>query len=98
MCTDISPKIPKLHKMSSVTAAIDGKYTCQLCEYQTLKKPHLKRHEQSVHDGKHVQCSECEYQTTNKSRLGSHKKSLHMGWKFNCPDCDHQLSSKGNLV
>jgi hypothetical protein len=45
----VSSKVVKLHKMSS---AIDEKQTCQLCGYQTLKKTHLKLHEQEVHDGK----------------------------------------------
>ena len=77
----VSLKVLKLRKMSSVTSAIGEKLSCQLCGYQTLKKTHLKLHEQAVHDGKKFQCPECEYQATKKSNLVRHQQFIHMGRK-----------------
>jgi KRAB domain-containing zinc finger protein len=65
--------------MSSVTLANGEKHTCQLCGYQTLKKTHMKLHEQADHDGKKFQCPECEYQATQKNIVVRHQKSVHMG-------------------
>jgi hypothetical protein len=49
MCPLLSQKVLKLNKMSSVTSVLCGKYKCELCGYQTLKKTHLKLHEQEAH-------------------------------------------------
>ena len=65
--------------MSSLTSAIGGKHTYQLCGYQTLKKTQLKQHEQAVHDARKLQCPVCEYQATHKGHLEFTHKSVHMG-------------------
>ena len=56
----------KLHTMSSVISANSGKYTCQICGYQTLEKTHIEMHKQAVHDGEKFQCPECDTQATQK--------------------------------
>jgi hypothetical protein len=42
MCPTVNLEVLKQGKMSSVSSAIGGKHTCQLCGYQTLKKTQLK--------------------------------------------------------
>ena len=79
----------KSTKMSSVTSDFGEKHTCKFCGYQTLKKTHLKLHEQVVHGGQKFQCPECEYQAAKKSILISHQKSVHMSKKIKCPECEH---------
>ena len=76
-------------QMSSVTSASTSeKHTCHICGYQSLKKTHLKLHEQAVHDGKKFQCPECEYQATKKGNLGRHHQVVHMDRKEEQSKCE----------
>ena len=68
--------------MSSVSSASGGKYSCELCGYQTSQKTQLKLHELAVHDGNKFQCPECEYQSSYKASIFSHHRSVHMGQRF----------------
>ena len=85
----------KVQTMSLVISVNGGKYTCQICGYQSLQKTHLEMHKQEVHDGKNFQCPECDYEVTQNGNLVNHHEPIHMGLKFQCLKCEHNFSSKG---
>ena len=78
--------------MSSITSAIGGKHTCELCGYQTLKKTHLRLHKQAVHDGGELQCPGCDHQFCSKGALANHHKSINLGQIFQYLECEHQAT------
>jgi len=55
----------------------DMKYTCDICEYETLKKFNLKEHNESVHEGLKYPCTSCEHLSSSRSNLKKHTARIH---------------------
>jgi uncharacterized Zn-finger protein len=67
----------------------DKPFKCSECDLGFAKKAELKRHINSVHDGKKTfKCSICDCIFTKKVELNRHLKKTHEGKKpFNCSTC-----------
>lgn len=49
------------------------KYNCELCEYKTTQKAHLKAHINGVHENiRSFKCSSCGYMSRTKHTLAIH--------------------------
>ena len=57
----------------------------------------LRRHIQSIHEGKKYPCGSCSYQATQKGSLKVHIQSIHEGRKYHCSLCNYQASQRGSL-
>ena len=70
---------------------------CKSCDYKNVNRSNLKRHVESVHEGKRHPCSHCDYQATQLGHLKRHIKSSHEGIKYSCSHCDYQATQNNNL-
>jgi hypothetical protein len=71
-------------------------FKCELCEYQSAWKSHLKRHNKQVHDKiKDEKCPQCDFTCSTKGDLKRHNKMIHDKIKDEkCPQCDFTCSMK----
>ena len=54
----------------------------------------LKRHIETVHDGKRHYCNQCEYSRKQKSVIKTHIESVHNGnWHY-CDQCEYKAAKK----
>ena len=73
------------------------RFRCSECNYETIKKIHLKVHIDLVHKKIKHQCPECNYEAIKKSHLEVHIDSVHKKIKHQCPECGKELSDKSGL-
>ena len=73
-----------------------GKYSCNICGFQTTTKNKLRTH-QKAHNGIMYKCNVCDKEFTQKGHLKRHKESVHEGVKYKCNECDYQATQRGNL-
>jgi len=59
--------------------------SCEKCEYTSTCKGNLKKHVDSMHNGKIYPCSKCQYKAKNKSNLNKHVKTQHNSSDFEAP-------------
>ena len=76
--------------------ALEGKYSCRQCNYQTSFKGDLPRHKRAVHQGVKYSCRQCNYQATYKGDLSRHKRAVHEEVKYSCRKCDQQFPLKSS--
>jgi len=50
---------------------------CSKCNYQTRKRQHLRRHIDSIHEGKKYPCDQCNYKASIGTNLKRHKRTAH---------------------
>ncbi|KAL3271180.1 hypothetical protein HHI36_021677 [Cryptolaemus montrouzieri] len=76
--------------------AVSRKYKCTECDYEALRKSHLKDHVNSVHLGiKNYKCNQCDYQASRKSHLKVHVNNIHLGIRSHkCSQCDYRTTQK----
>ena len=55
----------------------------------------LKRHIQSIHEGKSFQCQHCDQKYTERGSLKTHIQSIHKGKIFPCQHCEQKFTQKG---
>ena len=71
-------------------------YSCQLCDYTTLKRKYLREHKKVTHnEGLRYRCNQCEYKTRQGHQLKRHKKLVHKEdgeIVHSCPKCDYTTS------
>lgn len=66
---------------------IDTKLSCDLCKYQTMKKPHLAHHMKAVHFSEASKCEICQTIFGNEFKLKIHIKQVHVQQMFQCMIC-----------
>ena len=72
--------------------------SCNMCEYKTTQKIHLKTHMNSVHlKIKDYACSECGNAFSSKYHLSDHIKAVHLKEKLKCPQCDFETTHKSYI-
>ncbi|XP_068613195.1 zinc finger protein ZFAT [Brachionichthys hirsutus] len=67
-------------------------YYCSKCNYSSITKSSLKRHQIQKHSGVLLPCSSpgCQYATPDKYKLQAHLKlHLEQGKSLSCPVCQH---------
>ena len=52
-------------------------FTCNRCEYETVRKYNLKRHNESRHDEIKYACNLCSYKAMHRHSVKKHKESVH---------------------
>ena len=69
---------------------VDKCFKCEICDANFKKQSKLKRHKDSVHDGKRpFKCSVCDNRFAQKDQVNRHVLSVHERKKpFNCKICD----------
>merc|ERR1712129_2381 len=53
-------------------------FQCSQCNYQTRKRDHLRRHLDSIHEGKKYPCDQCNYKASQDTNLKRHKRTAHL--------------------
>ena len=87
---------------------LDDKLSCKSCDYKTLNKKVLERHEKLNHSKNSIpthdiwQCKFCEYQTAKRSNMIFHRRKRHSteswaitdvkGKEFTCTICNFKTS------
>ena len=78
-------------------------HRCNVCEYETNKMSHLKRHHVSAQEGvegldpkkgAQYSCDKCDYLTLRQESLKQHQLSKHEGVVVSCDKCELQTSTK----
>ena len=74
-------------------------FKCELCQYFSFKRGHLKVHITSIHEGKKpFKCEFCDKAFSQKSKMKIHIASIHEGKKpFKCEFCNNAFSRKNIL-
>ena len=74
--------------------------TCHYAECESNSKQirDLKRHIESLHEGKRYQCDQCEYRATQQSNLNTHQESLHNGKRYLCENCGYKATHPSTLL
>ena len=69
---------------------------CSICDKKFLRRAELKRHTDSVHEGKKPNnCSDCDYSCYEKNKLKRHIDYVHEKNKpHKCSICDNSFSQK----
>ena len=75
---------------------VNGKYCCEICDYQTQDRPNFNKHI-NRHKGVKYACNQCDYQATQQKNLKSHCQSKHEGVKFKCDLCNFQTHWQAHL-
>ena len=72
-------------------------HKCDMCEYKTIDKNNLLRHNQAVHEKQIYHCNYCQHKSTRADRLKTHIDSIHLGIRYNCKECYHEATTKLKL-
>ena len=72
------------------------KYSCELCEFQTVWSHSFRKHTRVVH-GSSLSCNDCEYQTVFNSELKKHKRNLHGSLPWSCNQCQYKTKKHSNF-
>ena len=76
----------------------NGKFPCGQCDYQSVRKIGVKRHEDAVHLGIKYDCNECPKAYSNQDELKLHKKSAHEGVFYQCEQCNKTFPQHKTLL
>ena len=75
-------------------------YSCDQCDFESIKSSALLKHKESVHNdseetiNRRLQCDQCEKSFSLPRSLKDHKLRIHEGVTFNCNQCDYKGSRK----
>ena len=84
---------------------------CDLCEYETTEKSHMKAHKESCHgsdervlnftNATEIACQQCSYVANNKKDLKRHETQMHFTEEsievYNCKECRFSTQYEKNL-
>ena len=89
----------KAHERKKLQPKVVKPWACDLCDATFGEKGKLKRHTESVHEGKKpFSCAFCDSRFSQKKGLESHVDSVHEEKKqFKCGFCDKWFAFKHNL-
>ena len=74
-----------------------GKAQCPICHSFFSKNIDMKRHIETVHEGKRTQCLNCSASFSRKSDLKRHHEAVHEGKRTACTICSTSFSRKTDL-
>ena len=83
-------------KIMSIDHVEDTCLKCDICSSLFKTKRQLKKHIESVHEGKKpFKCNICDVSFSQKHNLETHVVSVHEGKKpFKCDKCDSSFTAK----
>ena len=76
----------------------NGKYACDQCDYQSVYRRGVKRHQEMIHLNVRHSCDECPKEYKDESKLKMHKKSAHEGIFYQCDLCNKTYSHHASLL
>ena len=76
----------------------NGKFPCDLCEYQSVFRRGVRRHQEAVHLGIKHACDECPKEYGDLNNLKINKKSAHEGVFYQCDQCNKTYSKHSTLL
>ena len=68
---------------------------CEYCDYTSVKKWSIKKHERKTHPDlvhKPFKCIKCDYFCVQKKELTKHDREVHNAKKIQCPKCDKKIA------
>merc|ERR1712037_935657 len=65
--------------------------------HEGKRKTDLKRHMETVHEGKRTHCPQCSASFARKTDLKRHIETVHEGKKAQCPICSASFSRQTDL-
>ena len=74
-----------------------GKYSCNQCYYQSIRKHNLISHVEIYHEGMGHQCPKCQFKANRKQYLQWHMKSTHDDVKYDCIKCEFKSTRKDKV-
>ena len=77
---------------------IEGKYSCEHCEYKAERQESVRTHKRAMHEGKKYLCNQCDYKTGWPGDLKLHQKTKHEGIAIVCDQCDYITTRQSNLT
>ena len=77
---------------------IEGKYSCEHCEYKAERQESVRTHKRAMHEGKKYFCNQCDYKTGWPGDLKLHQKTKHEGIAIVCDQCDYITTRQSNLT
>ena len=75
----------------------NGKFACNRCEFQSVRRSDVKRHRDSVHLCVKYKCNECTMEYTSKAQVNAHVDSAHRGQVNQCEQCNKIFSHPNSL-
>ena len=87
----LSIHMPKIQRQSN------GKFSCDQCEYEAVRRNDIKRHKESVHLGLKYKCNECTIEYCSEYQVKAHINSVHNGILYECNLCEKKFTQPGNL-
>ena len=75
----------------------EGKFQCNQCDYEQVKKYDLIIHIKAVHERIKVFCELCDFQTGYKRALKDHVRITHEGRLFQCKECNFTSRNRSSL-
>jgi hypothetical protein len=76
----------------------NGKFPCDQCEYQSVFRRGVRRHQEAVHLGIKHACDACPKEYADLNDLRMHKKNAHEGVSYQCDQCNKAYSVHKNLL
>ena len=70
---------------------------CDECDFKSISKTLLKRHQKSCHKEVQYACDQCDYKATTKGSLAEHKQTYHKEVQYACDQCDYKVTTKAPL-
>ena len=74
------------------------RYSCDECDWSTIRSDRLKVHIENKHLGIRHFCSQCGFLASTKKYLDRHMKNIHLSRMSFCNHCDFQSSMKKEFM
>ena len=90
----------KANKQIKSTEENTTKYSCKYCDFKTVIKAHMTKHEKISHisNGSILKCGKCDYETNAKRSLQNHIKIVHdKNVRYSCSNCDRKSFYKNHI-
>ena len=82
---------PKIERQAN------GKFSCDQCEYESVRRNSIKRHTDAVHLGIKFQCNECQIEYSSDDQIKAHINSVHNGEFYECDQCNKKFEQPRTL-
>jgi len=76
----------------------NGKFPCDQCDYQSVYRAGVTRHQKAIHLGIKHSCDECPKEYGSLSDLKMHRINVHLGVSNPCDLCDKVFGTCKNLM
>ena len=76
----------------------NGKFPCDQCDYQSVYRSGVTRHQKAIHLGIKHSCDECPKEYGSLSDLRLHRNNAHEGVSYPCNLCDKVFGTRKNLM